>query len=46
MEPYVFLTDDSGIGNDHLEPTPSDYKVEKLNNLIVRLIEKYAGVPS
>lgn len=43
---YVFLTDDSGIGNDHLEPTTSDYKVEKLNDLIVRLIEKYSGIPS
>lgn len=43
---YVFLTDDSGIGNDHLEPTTSDYKVEKLNDLIVRLIEKFSGVES
>ena len=41
---YVFLTDDSGIGNKHLKPTTSDFKVEKLNDLIVRLIEKYAGV--
>jgi hypothetical protein len=41
---YVFLTDDSGIGNDHIEPTNSEYKVEKLNNLIVRLINKYCGV--
>lgn len=43
---YVFLTDDSGIGNDHLEPTAADYEIEKLNDLIVRLIEKYAGVIS
>lgn len=41
---YVFLTDHSGIGNDHLEPTESKYKVEKLNDLIVRLINKYCGV--
>lgn len=41
---YVFLTDDSGIGNAHLKPTADDYKVEKLNDLIVRLIEKYSGV--
>lgn len=41
---YVFLTDDSGIGNHHLKPTATDYKIEKLNDLIVRLIEKYAGV--
>ncbi len=41
---YVFLTDDSGIGNKHLKPTATDFKDEKLNDLIVRLIEKYAGV--
>lgn len=41
---YVFLTDDSGIGNKHLKPTTTDFKVEKLNNLIVRLINKYAGI--
>lgn len=41
---YVFLTDDSGIGNPHIEATTNDFKVEKLNDLIVRLIQKYAGV--
>jgi hypothetical protein len=41
---YVFLTDDSGIGNSHLKPSTSSFKVEKLNDLIVRLIEKYSGV--
>jgi len=41
---YVFLTDDSGIGNSHLKPSTKDFKVEKLNDLIVRLIEKYAGI--
>ena len=39
---YVFLTDDSGVGNSHLEPTVGDYEVEKLNALIIRLILKYA----
>lgn len=43
---YVFLTDDSGIGNTHVKPSTDDYKVEKLNDLIVRLIEKYAGIES
>lgn len=43
---YVFLTDDSGIGKKHLKPSTNDYKVEKLNDLIVRLIEKYSGVIS
>lgn len=41
---YVFLTDDSGIGNPHLKATTKEFKVEKLNDLIIRLIEKYAGV--
>lgn len=39
---YVFITDDSGVGNSHLEPTVGDYEVELLNNLLVRLINKYA----
>ncbi len=38
---YVFLTDDSGIGDSHLEPIIGDYKVEKLNDLIVRVINSY-----
>lgn len=38
---YVFLTDDSGVGESHLEPTVGQYDVEKLNELIVRLINKY-----
>jgi hypothetical protein len=39
---YVFITNDSGIGNDHLEPTVGAYEVEFLNSLLVRLIDKYA----
>lgn len=39
---YVFITNDSGIGNEHLEPTIGDYQVEFLNNLMVRLINKYS----
>ena len=38
---YVFLTDDSGIGYAHLEPTIGPYDVEMLNNLLVRLINGY-----
>jgi len=38
---YVFITDDSGIGNAHLEPTVGDYEVEFLNDLMVRLISEY-----
>lgn len=39
---YVFITDDSGIGNSHLEPSVGQYEVEYLNNLMVRLINQYA----
>ena len=38
---YVFLTDDSGVGGDHLEPIVGDYEVELLHDLIVRIIESY-----
>lgn len=34
---YVFLTDDSGIGDSHLEPSIPCYQVQKLNKLMVRL---------
>ncbi len=39
---YVFITDDSGIGNDHLEPSVGQFEVELLNELMVRLITKYS----
>ena len=38
---YVFLTDDSGIGNSHIKASVGDHKVEHLTDLIVRLIKKY-----
>lgn len=38
---YVFITNHSGIGNDHLEPTVGEYEVELLNKLLVRLINSY-----
>lgn len=41
---YVFLTDHSGIGGKHIEPTTDEYKVELLNDLLVRLITEYATV--
>ncbi len=40
---YVFLTNDSGIGGDHIEPTIGDYQVEFLNDLLVRLISQAIG---
>lgn len=39
---YVFLTDDSGVGDSHLEPIIGDYKVEKLHDIIVRVINNYS----
>ena len=39
----TFVTDDSGIGNDHLEPTVGEYEVELLNDLLVRLINAYGA---
>jgi hypothetical protein len=38
---YVFLTDDSGIGETHTKPSIDDYKVELLNDLIARLLKQY-----
>lgn len=35
---YLFLTDDSGVGNSHAEPTIPCYNVQKLNNLVYRVI--------
>lgn len=39
---YVFITNHSGIGNEHIEPTVGDYEVEFLNDLMVRLVKKYS----
>ena len=40
---YVFLTDDSGIGNGHIEATTEEpLVVEYLNDCLVRLINGYA----
>lgn len=38
---YVFLTDDSGIGDSHLEPIIGSYDVEKLYDIIIRIIKDY-----
>ena len=40
---YVFITNDSGIGNDHIEASVGNYQVEFLNDLVVRLIKKYSA---
>jgi len=42
---YLFLTDDSGIGNAHIKPSTDQYDVEKLNDAIVRIIKQYTLMP-
>ena len=41
---YTFLTNHSGIGNNHIEPTVESYEVEKLNDLLLRLILQRASI--
>ncbi len=36
---YLFLTDDSGVGYAHAEPTISCYRVTALNGLVARVLE-------
>lgn len=43
---YVFLTDDSGVGNAHIKPTTDEFKVELLNDLLLRLISEMIYVPA
>ncbi len=38
---YVFLTDDSGVGNSHMDPIIGSYNVEKLYDIIIRVINQY-----
>ena len=41
---YVFLTDDSGIGNGHDKPVVGEFVVEYLNSCLVRVLgELYDG---
>ncbi len=37
---YCFITNDSGIGNEHIEASVGEYEVEFLNDLIIRLISE------
>lgn len=38
---YTFLTDDSGIGGSHIQPTVGAYNVERLNDMMVRIVNGY-----
>ena len=42
---YTFLTDHSGIGNSHIEPSTDEYQVEYLNDMLVRLIYQMSYMP-
>ncbi len=39
---YVYITDDSKIGDTHLKPTGGESKVTYLNDLIVNIINQYS----
>ena len=38
---YTFLTDDSGVGGSHIEPTVGAYNVEKLKDMMIRIVKGY-----
>lgn len=38
---YTFLTSDSGIGGEHIEPTVGAFNVEKLSDMMVRIVNGY-----
>ena len=38
---YTFLTDDSGVGGGHIEPTVGAYNVEKLKDMMIRIVNSY-----
>lgn len=40
---YAFLTNHSGVGNAHAEQSVGEYNVEKLNDLMVRVIKEYCS---
>ena len=38
---YTFLTNHSGVGNSHIEPTTDKYEIELLNGLLQRVIGQF-----
>ncbi|MBD5129568.1 MAG: VWA domain-containing protein [Ruminococcaceae bacterium] len=38
---YTFLTNDSGVGYGHIEPTVGAYNVEKLKDMMIRIVNGY-----
>lgn len=41
---YIYLTDDSGIGNSHTEASVSEKNVEPLNECMIRVVCEYCGL--
>ncbi|MCL4282486.1 MAG: VWA domain-containing protein [Flavobacteriales bacterium] len=42
---YTFLTDHSGVGLSHLQPTTDRYDVESLQGLLVRILKGFTYMP-
>lgn len=42
---YIFITNHSGIGNNHIEPIIDNYNVEFINDIITRTIENNIFMP-
>lgn len=42
---YTFVTNHSGIGNPHIEPSTDEYEVELLNEMLIRLIKSFTYMP-
>ena len=42
---YTFLTNHSGVGLHHIEPTTDRYDVESLNGLLTRILKSYTYMP-
>lgn len=42
---YTFLTNHSGIGSYHIEPTTDKFDAETLNGLLVRIMKSYTYMP-
>ncbi len=41
---YIYITNDSKIGDSHIKPTGGESKVEYLNDLMVRTVLEYSAV--
>ena len=41
---YIFLTNHSGVGGDHIEASVGEYDVEPLNECMIRVACEYCGV--